>query len=74
MQEGLLYLSVEDNGIGMDDERKYQILTQESKGYGVFNVNERLKLFYGNEYELQIVSELGKGTKTTVRIPARKEK
>lgn len=74
MQDGLLYLSVEDNGIGMDDERKHQILTQESKGYGVFNVNERLKLFYGNEYELQIESELGKGTRTTVRIPARKEK
>lgn len=73
MEESLLYLTVEDNGIGMDEERKNQILTQESKGYGVRNVNERLKLLYGNEYELQLESQIGMGTKAIVRIPARKE-
>ena len=58
-----------DNGVGMDEEVAQNILTQKSKGYGVRNVNERIKLTYGAEYGLTIASKEGEGTKITVKIP-----
>jgi len=64
-----MYLSVEDNGVGMDEEIAQNILTQKSKGYGVRNVNERIKLTYGVEYGLTIESKEGEGTKITVKLP-----
>lgn len=65
-------LSVADNGVGMEQDKIDTILTENSKGYGVRNVNERIKLYYGTEYEIKIESEIGIGTKMIVRIPARK--
>ena len=65
-------LIVSDNGVGMEADKADSILTKQSKGYGVRNVNERIKLYYGKEYELKVESELGIGTKITVRIPAQK--
>ncbi len=62
-------LTVEDNGVGMTPEQAEKIITEESKGYGVRNVNERIKLYYGEQYELRIKSEIGKGTKVTVHFP-----
>ena len=62
-------LKITDNGIGMDREQAERILTQESKGYGVRNVNERIKLFYGEKYALKIESEVGEGTTVYVRFP-----
>ncbi len=38
---------VEDNGVGMEQEVADKILTMESKGYGVRNVDERIRLCYG---------------------------
>lgn len=64
-----MYLSVEDNGVGMEEEVAQNILTQKSKGYGVRNVNERIKLIYGQEYGLTIKSKEGEGTKITVKLP-----
>ena len=73
-EEGdLIVLTVEDNGVGMSDEQAERILTEDSKGYGVRNVNERIKLYYGEQYSLQIESQIGKGTKACIRIPKRLE-
>lgn len=69
-EEEMMYLTVEDNGVGMDEEVAQNILTQKSKGYGVRNVNERIKLTYGAEYGLTIESKEGEGTRITVKIPA----
>lgn len=69
-EEETMYLAVEDNGVGMDEEVAQNILTQKSKGYGVRNVNERIKLTYGAEYGLTIKSKEGEGTRITVKIPA----
>ncbi len=63
-------LSVEDNGAGMDDKTIEKLLIKNSKGYGLRNVNERIKLYFGDEYHLIITSKVGKGTKITIRIPA----
>lgn len=64
-----MYLTVEDNGVGMEEEVAQTILTMKSKGYGVRNVDERIKLMYGNEYGLSIESKVGEGTKITVYLP-----
>lgn len=68
-----LYLIVEDNGVGMEQEKAEQITSQSSKGYGVRNVNERIKLLYGPEYCMKVESEIMKGTRITICIPAVKE-
>lgn len=39
------------------------------KGFGVTNVIDRIHLFYGEEYGIQVESEYGVGTKVEIRIP-----
>ena len=65
-----IYLIVEDNGVGMEQDKIHTILTNKSKGYGVRNVNERIKLYYGEDYSMHVESEIGSGTKIIVKIPA----
>lgn len=67
--ENNMYLSVEDNGAGMEEAVANAILTRKSKGYGVRNVNDRIRLIYGPEYGLTIESKVGQGTKITIRFP-----
>ena len=64
-----ILLSVQDNGVGMDEETAASILTAQSKGYGVRNVNERIMLYYGESYHLTVESVPGEGTTITIRIP-----
>jgi two-component system sensor histidine kinase YesM len=46
----------------------------EAEGYGVFNVNKRIKLYFGNDYGLKFWSEPGQGTEARILIPVlRKE-
>ena len=40
------------------------------KGFGLANVNERIRMYFGEEYGLSIVSKKGKGTIVEIRIPA----
>jgi len=60
---------IKDNGIGMTKEQTVKILTKDSKGYGVRNVNERLKLCYGEEYPMIIKSKKNTGTEVIITIP-----
>lgn len=60
---------IKDNGIGMTKEHTVKILTKDSKGYGVRNVNERLKLCYGEEYPMIIKSKENTGTEVIITIP-----
>ncbi|EMS69375.1 sensor histidine kinase [Ruminiclostridium cellobioparum] len=75
VSEGVITLKVQDNGIGIKPEKLKTILTHESNtsgthGYGVRNINERIKLFYGEQYGLEYNSVPGKGTTVIIRIPA----
>jgi two-component system sensor histidine kinase YesM len=36
---------------------------------GLKNVNERIKLYYGRQYGIEIISELEVGTTVNIRIP-----
>ena len=77
-----IYLTVQDDGVGMDEEELVQIREEISrpcketeKGFGLANVNERIRMYYGSEYGMSIESEKGRGTIVELVIPAdRKEK
>jgi two-component system sensor histidine kinase YesM len=69
LKDGLIKMIVSDNGIGMSLKQKTQLLSTDNSGCGVRNVNDRIKLYYGNEYGLEIESELNVGTKVTITIP-----
>ena len=65
-------LSVTDDGVGMSPEICENILSnapQKKEGhYGLYNVNERLRLYYGKEYGITLHSEPQRGTRVDVRI------
>lgn len=70
--ENDILITVSDNGIGMTKEQCEKILKKErsdSGGIGVKNVNDRLKIYFGEKYGLTIESELDVGTTVTARIP-----
>ena len=48
--------TVSDNGVGMTKTQAALILSKSSNGYGVSNVNERIKLYYGEKYAVKIES------------------
>lgn len=67
-----ILITVSDNGVGMTKEQCGKILAKDrsdSGGIGVKNVNDRLKIYFGEKYGLSIESELDVGTTVTVRIP-----
>lgn len=73
---GVIIITVEDNGVGMDyyelGELRYAINSGEAaeKGHiGVSNVNQRLKLQYGEQYGITVDSTKGAGTKITIHMP-----
>ncbi|WP_248930785.1 sensor histidine kinase [Paenibacillus hamazuiensis] len=75
-EEAAIKLSVEDNGPGIHPvklqliRRRFETLQQEhSDGYGLYNVNDRIRLYFGEPYGLQIDSLQGRGTKVTALIP-----
>lgn len=74
LKDGCVFFTVRDNGVGMEEEVAQRILTMESKGYGVRNVNERICLFYGEEYALRVSSAPGEGTEILVHFPAECQK
>lgn len=65
--------TVSDNGVGMTKTQAAMILSKSSNGYGVSNVNERIKLYYGEQYAVKIDSTPGVGTKVMLHFPKRAE-
>lgn len=65
----LILFRVQDNGIGMTQEKAEEILTYQSPGYGVRNVYERIQVLYGEQGSMRVESRPGKGTCVTIRIP-----
>ena len=71
-----IVMSVTDNGMGIPKEEIGLLLTDTSRvhkkgsGVGLINVNNRIKILFGDEYGLHIESELDEGTTVTITIPA----
>ena len=62
-------MAVEDNGPGMEQEEADKLVTYQASGYGLKNVNDRLKLLYGEKYGVLVFSKVGEGTRVEMRIP-----
>ena len=70
-------LIVEDNGVGMEPEELEHLQQEITKpcketesGFGLANVNERIRMNFGMEYGITIMSRKGEGTRVQVVIPA----
>lgn len=66
LEDGKLLLTVEDDGVGIPEEKLATLFDQ---GIGVSNVNERLKVLFGDEYKMWIDSKPGEGTRTEIEMP-----
>ncbi len=78
MQEHCIVLTVADNGVGMEPEKLAQLRGEIERpckdtegGFGLANVNERIRMYFGDYYGMQIESTAGEGTVVTVTIPVR---
>ncbi|MBL4933398.1 sensor histidine kinase [Clostridium paridis] len=74
--EDFIVFQIIDNGKGMDNKTINNLLSLEKidelntiNGYAIRNVNQRLSLYYGDNYTLIITSELNLGTTVTISIP-----
>ncbi len=63
---GKFQILVEDDGVGIPESKLATLFEQ---GIGVSNVNERLKVLFGDEYKMWIDSRLGEGTSTGIELP-----
>ncbi|MNI25515.1 Histidine kinase-, DNA gyrase B-, and HSP90-like ATPase [compost metagenome] len=73
LEAGLIVLCIQDDGMGMTNDEMTSMLQPQVKddghGFGVYNINERLKLYYGLQYGLTYRSAMGVGTTVEIRIP-----
>lgn len=65
---------VEDNGIGMCEERlkeatSYRAKDKQLQSIGIYSVHERIQLYFGPQYGINILSEEGQGTRVELTIP-----
>jgi len=70
-----IYIDVIDNGLGMPEESVEFLLTDDSRvhkkgsGIGLSNVHQRIQLYFGKEYGLEIKSVLDEGTTVRIKLP-----
>ena len=77
--QNLVLIEVTDNGVGFTPyklakieeqlEEDSDVISRTDEGFGLSNVNKRIKLYYGQQYGLTIESKYLEGTKITVAIP-----
>ena len=71
-----LQIEVSDNGVGISEERIDEIFSAEQSHekrkmnrVGLYNVDQRIKLYFGKKYGLSMKSTEGQGTTVTIRMP-----
>ena len=80
-EEELLCIEVSDNGNGMTEEALafLQSTIEEkdisrNKSIGLYNINQRIKLTYGQKYGVKIFSNIEEGTRVSLFIPINRMK
>ena len=75
-KEDCVIISISDNGLGITKERLEVVLKNinnrresEKTTYGLYNVNERIRLDFGEEYGINIDSEYQNGTTVSIKLP-----
>lgn len=74
--EHKVIFQIYDNGCGTDILKMNKIINDNNKdkseGFAISSVNNRIKLYYGEEYGLTFLKQIGKGTKVQVVLPLKK--
>ncbi len=75
-EDGLIRFLVRDNGVGMEEEELVKLREEIQKpcketetGFGLANVNERIRMNFGPQYGMEIDSVKNKGTCVSITIP-----
>ncbi|MEK4346548.1 cache domain-containing sensor histidine kinase [Paenibacillus sp. FSL P4-0184] len=70
VEDSDIILSVIDDGMGMSRETLHTLLDDKpGRGYGISNVDRRIKLRFGEHYGVTVFSRLGIGTTVQIRLP-----
>ncbi|MEN8904900.1 MAG: histidine kinase [Clostridiales bacterium] len=79
--DDFLYIKISDNGIGMVEKELTNVLYNinhhdktSSHSIGLYNINQRIKLFYGEIYGISLESTQNKGTTATITLPLNNKK
>ncbi len=76
--EETAFIYVADNGVGMEEEEVARLNRRIKRGengesgpsgYGLYNVNQRIRYFFGDKYGLDIISKKGEGTTCILTLP-----
>ena len=81
IRDGELNISVEDDGVGLAPERvkalndllKQPEASGAAEGVGLVNVARRIQIARGNAFGMSLESELGRGTRVSLKLPISKE-
>ena len=74
-KDGDIYIEVADNGMGMPPETLENLLKEKGRtrgkgsGIGLWNVDQRIRLYFKGNYGLEIESELDEGTTVRIHLP-----
>ncbi|MBR4707981.1 MAG: sensor histidine kinase, partial [Pseudobutyrivibrio sp.] len=74
-KDGDVFIEVIDNGMGIPEDVLENLLTEKTtsnrkgSGIGLWNINQRINLYFKEDYGLKIYSELDEGTKAVIRLP-----
>lgn len=73
LEDGKVLIQVIDNGVGMNRDTLAQLMNRDGIriGYGIRNVDERIRLYYGESYGVSLYSRQGIGSTVTITLPAR---
>lgn len=66
--EDILF-KITDDGLGMRNYVAASLLSEDGRGYGIKNVDERIKMHFGDQYGVRVFSIYGAGTTILIRIP-----
>lgn len=75
LEDNHILFKIIDDGVGISADLLEQMNDPEEStnvGYGIRNVNQRIKLYYGSAFGVSIYSRLGIGTTVLIRIPTEK--
>lgn len=79
LTENMIHIDVIDNGEGMTEEQIAKVVqgdvvsSKSGSGIGVKNVNDRVKLYFGEEYGVRIISAPDEGTTARIYFPVRRQ-
>ena len=75
-EESDLFITISDNGAGMDEETLHALRErvmhhdpEDTKSIGLYNINQRIHLYYGDDYYMSIDSTISDGTIVTLKLP-----